>query len=390
VRDRTFLDWPFFDTAHRDLADGAAGEAASIAAVAEAEDVDAAARALVRVLGEQGWLRHVVPAAYGGAGEALDVRTICLLRETLAYHSGLADFAFAMQVFGSESLRRRYLPAVARGEAIAAFAVSEADAGSDVAAMTTAAARDGAGYVINGEKCWISNAGIADHYIVVARLPEAGERGFAAFVVDADNAGLRVVERVRVNAPHVLGTLRFDACHVSADAVIGDAGAGLRVAFGTLDIFRPTVGAAALGFARRALDEAVTFARRRLVFGQPLAELQMTQARLADMALAIDASALLVYRAAWAKDRGAERIPREAAMAKLHATESAQRVIDDAVQLLGARGVVADAAVERLYREVRALRIYEGTSEVQKLIIAGQLLADPPPGRRDAVPPRVP
>ena len=383
--DRTYLDWPFFDDAHRTLAAGIAAAAPAIAKHAEPADadgaVDEASRTLVRALGAGGWLRHVVPAAHGGASDRLDVRSICLVREALAFHSGLADFAFAMQglgtgaisEFGSEPQRQRYLPPVARGERIAAFAVSERAAGSDIGAMQATARRAGDAFVLNGEKTWISNAGIADHYVVVCRYPEDGERAYAAFVVDADTPGLRVSERVRVNAPHVLGTLAFDDCHVPADALIGEAGGGLRVALGTLDVFRTTVGAAALGFARRALDEALAWCRQRSVFGQPLADLQLTQAKLADMAVAIDASALLVYRAAWTRDQGAARITREAAMAKLHATESAQRVVDDAVQLLGARGVLLGTRVEQLYREVRALRIYEGTSEIQRVVIAGSI-----------------
>jgi alkylation response protein AidB-like acyl-CoA dehydrogenase len=348
----------------------------------EPTDVDAECRALVRRLGRAGWLRYAVPAAHGGAFERLDVRALCLARETLARADGLADFAFAMQglgagpisLFGSEPLRARYLSRVAAGEAIAAFALSEPDAGSDVGAMRTTARRDGDAYVVDGEKTWISNAGIADFYVIFCRYPEGGERGFVALAVDADAPGLRVSRRIDVSAPHPLGTLVFDGCRVPADHAVGEAGRGLRVAFGTLDVFRSTVGAAALGFARRALDEAVAHVRGRRAFGQRLADFQLTQARLADMATAIDASALLVYRAAWTRDAGAERVTREAAMAKLHATEAAQRVVDDAVQLFGGRGVVRGEVVERLYREVRALRIYEGTSEIQKLVIAGELL----------------
>jgi acyl-CoA dehydrogenase len=383
MSDATYLGWPFFDDAHRDLAGRIRSAAPALAAQGENDDVDAASRALVRALGRGGWLRYVVPAAFGGVHERLDVRSICLVREALAYESGLADFAFAMQglgtgaisEFGSMTQKQRWLPAVANGGSIAGFAMSEEGAGSDVAAMRTTARRDGDGYVIDGEKTWISNAGIADHYILITRFPEAGERGFAAFIVDATASGLRVSERLQVNAPHVLGTLEFAGCRVPADALVGEAGGGLRVAFGTLDIFRSTVGAAALGFARRALDEAVQWSMQRQVFGQPLSSLQLTQARLADMAVAIDASALLVYRAAWTRDDGAARVTREAAMAKLFATESAQQVVDGAVQLLGGRGVLAGATVEKLYREVRALRIYEGTSEIQKVVIAGQLLA---------------
>jgi acyl-CoA dehydrogenase len=385
--DRTFLRWPFFDDAHREmaarLAEWTAREVAPLAHPAEG-GVDDACRGLVRALATGGWLRYAVPAPYGGALERLDVRSLCLARETLAYASGLADFAFAMQglgsgpisLFGSDEQKRRWLPSVASGDAIAAFAISEAAAGSDVGAMTTTARRDGDGYVIDGAKTWISNAGIADRYVVFARFPEAGERGFAALVVDADNPGLRVSERIDVTAPHPLGTLTFDGCRVAADALIGEAGGGMKVALGTLDVFRSTVGAAALGFARRALDEAVAWSGERRVFGQPLAEHQLTRAALAEMALDVDAAALLVYRAAWTRDTGAARITREAAMAKLYATEAAQRVVDRAIQLQGARGVVRDSVLEMLYRDVRALRIYEGTSEVQKLVIAGQVLAN--------------
>ena len=383
--DRTFLGWPFFDDGHRGLAERLeAWVVEQIEPLADEDhDADKTTLEFVKRLGEGGWRRYVVPDAYGGAFPHLDVRSLCLIRETLARSSGLADFAFAMQglgtgpisQFGSEVLKQRYLPRVCRGDAVAAFAISEPDAGSDIAAMRTSARRDGAGYVLDGRKTWISNAGIADHYVVFSRLPEAGERAFLACVVDADNPGLKVVERIEVTAPHPLGTLELEGCRVSADAVVGEAGAGLTVALGTLDTFRATVGAAALGFARRALDEALEWCRRRQVFGRALAEFQLTQARLADMAVDIDASALLVYRAAWTCDVQGRRVTREAAMAKLHATEAAQRVVDGAVQLFGGRGVVLGETVERLYREVRALRIYEGTSEIQRLVIAGEVLA---------------
>jgi acyl-CoA dehydrogenase len=388
MSDRTFLGWPFFDDAHRALAlelepwaGAAAGE------IGHPRDVDAACRTWARRLGEGGWLRHAVIAPHGGERERLDVRSLCLIRETLGRHEPLADFVFAMQglgsgpisLFGSEQLRGRYLPGVASGHRIAAFALSEPDAGSDVAAMATTARRDGSHYVLDGTKTWISNAGIADQYVVFTRLPEAGERGYAAFVVEADNPGLRVSERIETLAPHPLGTLVLEGCRVPEEALVGAPGAGMKVALGTLDVFRSTVGAAALGFARRALDESVCWTRGRRAFGQALSEFQLTQLRLGEMALEIDAAALLVYRAAWTRDAGAPRITREAAMAKLFATEAAQRVIDAAVQLFGGRGVVAGAPVERLYREIRALRIYEGTSEIQKLVIAGQLLAGSPP-----------
>jgi acyl-CoA dehydrogenase len=386
--DSSFLSWPFFADVHRTLARGlaawAAQEVGPMARGEDEDDVDAECRDLVRRLGASGWLRYVVPAAYGGVFERLDVRALCIARETLARASGLADFAFAMQglgsgpisLFGSEALRKRYLPYVCGGEHIAAFALSEPDAGSDVTAMQTTARRDGGGWVLDGIKTWISNAGIADHYVVFCRMPEEGERAFGAFVVDAGTPGFAVTERIQLIAPHPLGTITLEGCRVPATQLVGAPGKGLRVAFGTLDVFRSTVGAAALGFARRALAEAVTHARRRSAFGKPLADFQLTQAKIADMAVAIDASALLVYRAAWTRDQGAERVTREAAMAKLYATESAQRVIDDAVQLFGGRGVVHGEPVERLYREIRALRIYEGTSEIQKLVIAGEVLKE--------------
>ena len=382
MADQTYLQWPFFTDAHRELQRGIQAWRDDHLSLHDDSDARAACRSYVKQLGEAGWLKYAVPRAYGGALKSLDIGSLCLIRETLGYASGLAEFAFAMQglgsgpisLFGSESLKKRYLPGVADGSRIAAFAISEAEAGSDLAAMQTTARRDGSAVVINGSKTWISNAGIAAHYVVFCRWPEAGEKSFLALVIDADNPGLTIGSPIDVIAPHPLGTLTFADCRVSFDQVIGEPGKGMRVALGTLDVFRPTVGAAALGFARRAFDEAVRHVRRRRAFDKPLAEFQMTQARIADMAIAIDAAALMVYRAAWARDQGAARITREAAMAKLVATESAQRVIDDAVQLLGARGVVRGEPVERLYREIRALRIYEGTTEIQKLIIAGQLL----------------
>ena len=382
MADTSFLSWPFFADAHRDLArDLGSWCAREIEPLEgkEDEDLDGTCREIVRRLGAGGWLRYAVAEE----AQRLDVCSLCLIRETLGRFSGIADFAFALQglgsgplsLFGSEAQRRAWLPRVAAGEAIPAFALSETEAGSDVAAMSTTARRDGEDWVIDGEKTWISNAGLADFYIVFCRLPEMGEKGFGAFLVEAGNPGLRVSGRINVLAPHPLGTITFQDCRVPADALIGEPGKGLKVALATLDVFRSTVGAAALGFARRALDEALSWARRRRAFGKNLTEFQLTQARLADMALEVDASALLIYRAAWTRDSGAERVTREAAMAKLFATEAAQRVIDQAVQLLGGRGVVAGSPVERLYREERALRIYEGTSEIQRLVIAGQLLA---------------
>ncbi len=385
MADRSFLAWPFFDDRHRALAAAAdrwAGEALDQELLG-VQDVDRACRDLVARLGSDGWLEHCVPASHGGACDRLDVRSLCLVRETLARHAGLADFSFAMQglgcgpisLFGTDGQKDRYLPSVREGKAIAAFALSEAEAGSDVAALATEARRNGNDWLLNGSKTWISNAGIADHYVVFARTGEApGAKGLSAFIVDADAPGVAVTERFDLIAPHPLGTVTFTDCRLPADNLIGDPGEGFRIAMATLDVFRPTVGAAALGFARRALDEAVTRAAVRQLFGRPLADLQMTQARIADMATAVDASALLVYRAAWAKDSGADRISREASMAKMHATESAQSVIDGAVQIFGALGVVSGVKVEELYREIRALRIYEGATEVQKLIIARQTM----------------
>jgi acyl-CoA dehydrogenase len=385
--DRTYLAWPFFDERHLALAYEVERFAAGLASDLDedAADVDATSRMLVARLAEAGLLRHGVPAAYGGMNERLDVRSICLARETLARFASLADFAFAMQglgsgaitLFGTEDQRRAHLPAIAQGRKIAAFALSEREAGSDVAALATTAEPDGAGFVLNGAKAWISNGGIADFYVVFARTGEApGARGLSAFIVDAATPGLEIGERIELIAPHPLATLTLENCRVPRAQLLGEPGQGFKIAMATLDVFRPTVGAAALGFARRALDEALARATSRQLFGGPLAELQMIQAKLADMSLSVDAAALLVYRAAWAKDKGAARITREAAMAKLFATEAAQRVIDDAVQIHGALGVVAGHPVERLYREIRALRIYEGASEVQKVVIARQTLAE--------------
>jgi acyl-CoA dehydrogenase len=384
MADRTFLDWPFFDDNHRALQRAVEAWRDRDLAAQDETDPFGACRSYVTALGQAGWLRYAVPRAYGGAHDTLDTRSICLVRETLGYRSGLAEFAFAMQglgsgpisLSGSDAQKRRYLPSVAAGTSVAAFAISEADAGSDLGAMKTTARRDGTSIVISGEKTWISNAGIAGQYVVFCRWPESGEAGVIALIVDADNPGLRVSATIDVIAPHPLGTITFSDCRVSEDAVIGEPGKGMRVALATLDMFRTTVGAAALGFARRALDEAVAHVRRRHAFGKPLADFQLTQASIADMATAVDAMALVVYRAAWARDRGAARTTRESAMAKLVATESAQQVIDRAVQLFGGRGVVRGEPVERLYREIRALRIYEGTSEIQKLVIAGQVLRE--------------
>lgn len=386
MADRTFLDWPFLDDEHRRLADALENWCARELRHGHDEaDVDGATRDLVRRLGEGGWLRYVVPATHGGAREAIDVRSLCLIRETLARHDGLADFAFAMQglgsgtitLFGSDAQRARYLPGVVAGVRVAAFALTELASGSDVANMGTAAVWAGNGWRVDGAKTYISNGGIADHYVLFARTGEApGAKGLSAFVVDADAPGLRVAERIAVIAPHPLATLRFEDCRLPADALLGEPGRGFAQAMATLDVFRTTVGAAALGFARRALDEATARAKERRLFGQALADSAITQSKLAEMALDVDASALLIYRAAWTRDVAGRRNTREAAMAKLHATEAAQTVVDKAVQLFGGLGVVSGVPVERLYREVRALRIYEGASEVQKVVIARQHLAE--------------
>ncbi|XDF37553.1 acyl-CoA dehydrogenase family protein [Paracidovorax avenae] len=378
MADVTYLDWPFFEPRHAQLARDLDAWAQAHLHADHGPDVDAECRALVRALGEGGWLHHAV----GESGAAIDTRTLCLIRETLARHSGLADFAFAMQGLGSGAIslhgtpeqRARYLERVARGEAIAAFALSEPEAGSDVAAMGCTARAEGDGYVLDGEKTWISNGGIADFYVVFARTGEApGARGISAFIVDADAPGFSIAERIDVIAPHPLARLRFDGCRVPAAQRLGAPGEGFKVAMRTLDVFRTSVAAAALGFARRAMDEALSRATTRRMFGGVLADFQLTQAKLAQMATAIDSAALLTYRAAWLRDRGAV-ITREAAMAKMTATENAQQVIDAAVQLFGGLGVVSGQPVERLYREIRALRIYEGATEVQQLIIGRDLL----------------
>jgi acyl-CoA dehydrogenase len=387
MTDTSFLDWPFFEDRHRAFAASVeAFAAAEVAGLSDHHDVDGSCRRLVAALGRAGLLKAAVPASHGGLNERLDVRTLCIARETLARHGGLADFAFAMQglgtgsitLAGSDALKDRYLPPVARGERIAAFALSEPEAGSDVAALATVAEPDGPDHVrITGEKTWISNGGIADHYVVFARTGEApGARGLSAYVVDADAAGFSVKERIDTVAPHPLATLAFDAVRVPVSARLGKGGDGFKVAMATLDIFRSTVGAAALGFARRALDETLQHTTTRQLFGAPLSDLQMTQATLADMVADVDAAALMVYRAAWTKDMGAPRVTREAALAKMVATENAQKVVDRAVQLHGGHGVRVGSKVEELYRDVRALRIYEGATEIQKIVIARQAISD--------------
>jgi acyl-CoA dehydrogenase len=378
------LDWPFFEPRHKTLALGldhwaSANLPGTHASGDHSGNVDDACRKLVRQLGAAGWLNHAIGGTgYGATSDAIDTRAICLIRETLARHAGLADFAFGMQglgsgaitLFGAAEQKRKYLPRVAKGEAIAAFALSELNAGSDVAAMQCEARRDGDAYVLNGDKTWISNGGIADFYVVFARTGEAeGSRGVSAFVVDSDTPGFTIGERVEVIAPHPLARLVFENCRVPATQMLGEAGRGFKVAMATLDVFRTSVAAAALGFARRALSEALSRATSRKMFGQTLADFQLTQAKLAAMATEIDAAALLTYRAAWQRDQG-QSVTVEAAMAKWTATETAQRVIDSAVQIFGALGVVSGSVVEHLYREIRPLRIYEGASEVQQLIIA--------------------
>jgi acyl-CoA dehydrogenase len=388
MADTSYLAWPFFDDGHRGFAREVERWAAKAlppllsGAEDSSDSVYACVARLVAEMGKAGLLRVCVPAAYGGLRENLDVRSLCLARDILGRASGLADFALAMQglgsvpiaLYGSETQKRSFLPRVVAGSAIAAFALSEPEAGSDVAAIATTAVRDGGFFRLDGTKTWISNGGLASFYVVFARSGEPGAKGLAAFVVDADAPGLDVSERIEVIAPHPLATLRLAGCRVPAERLLGQPGEGFKIAMATLDVFRSTVGAAALGFARRALDEATARARKRRLFGRTLAEFQMTQSKAGDMATAIDAAALLTYRAAWTKDVVGGRVTREASMAKLFATESAQEVIDAALQLFGGLGVVRGTTVERLYREIRALRIYEGASEVLKLIIGSKEL----------------
>jgi acyl-CoA dehydrogenase len=377
VADTSFLTWPFFEDRHRKLVDELQRWCQGNLP-ADHTDVDAACESLVAKLGRDGWLKHTST----DEGDKLDVRTLCLIRETIAQYDGLAEFAFAMQglgmgpvtMFGTTG-QRQWLDKTRSGKAIAAFAITEPESGSDVAATKTTATPSDNGYILNGEKTYISNGGIADIYVVFARTGEApGAKGLSAFLVPADTKGFKIVERIDVMAPHPLARIRFNNLHVPKSALIGKSGDGFKIAMSVLDVFRSTVGAAALGFARRALDEALARVKSRKIAGAPLSELQMVQGHIADMALEIDAAALLVYRAAWTKDMGAQRISREAAMAKLYATEAAQRIIDQAVQLHGGDGVRLGFAVESLYRDIRALRIYEGASDVQRVIIARSVL----------------
>ncbi len=380
MADKSFLNWPFFEDQHRELADQLEAWCAKNLPV-DHSDVDAACKKLVRDLGDAGFLTYSAIDPDNPA--RLDVRSLCLIRETLARHDGLADFAFAMQGLGTGALslfgskeQQKWLHKTRKGEALSAFALSEPRSGSDVANMDMTAVLEGDEYVLNGEKTWISNGGIADLYCVFARTGEApGARGISAFVVPADSAGLSIAERLEVIAPHPLATLKFENVRIPKSALIGEAGAGFKLSMSVLDVFRSTVGAAALGFARRALDETINRVQNRELFGAPLFDLQMVQGHVADMALDVDAAALLVYRAAWTKDMGAARVTREAAMAKLYATDKAQEVIDKAVQIHGGDGVRKGSIVESLYREIRALRIYEGASDVQRVVIARQALA---------------
>jgi acyl-CoA dehydrogenase len=375
--DRSVLSWPFFEAHHRELADEVEAWCADNLAGRYAEDLDTECRALVRELGAAGFLKLSV----ADAKRRPDVRSLAIVRETLAYHNALADFAFAMQglgsgaisLFGTVEQKRDWLPRVASGEAIAAFAMTEPECGSDAANIQTSAMRDGNEWVLVGEKTYISNGGIADFYVTFARTGEGeGARGLSAFIVPAD--AIMIAERIEVIAPHPLARLTYDNVRIPADAIIGEPGEGFRIGMETLNLFRVTVGAAALGFGRRALDEAIAFAKDRRLGNGTLADNAVTQEKLADMALLNDASALLIYRAAWEQDEGGTDVRRAAAMAKLHATESAQQVIDAAVQMHGGAGVTKGVKVEELYRDIRALRIYEGASEVQRQIIARDLL----------------
>ena len=400
----SFLDWPFFSASHRELAgrlsEWAAARFTGAAPPEDRESVDSACRQFVRDLGRAGWTQYCAPgrgapppgiASDSAAAEPakFDVRALALIRETLARHDALADFAFAMQGLGSGAIslagspeqRARYLPRVAAGDAIAAFALSEPEAGSDVAALRCRASRTPSGYRLEGEKTWISNGGIADFYCVFARTSGPDIRsdgtisadGITAFVADASTPGLSIARRIDTISPHPLATLAFHDCEVPLTQRLGAEGEGFKIAMRTLDVFRTSVAGAAVGFAQHALDEALAHSAARSMFGRTLADFQLTQASLADMATAIDAARLLTYRAAWLRDSG-ERATREVAMAKMTATETAQQVVDRAVQLFGGRGVTRGEVVERLYRDIRALRIYEGATEVQKLIIGRDLI----------------
>jgi acyl-CoA dehydrogenase len=380
---QSHLDWPFFEARHKTLVSDLDRWAGSHLDFSEELDVESTCRKIARQLADGGWFHYSIAGkSYGAANDTIDVRSLCLIRETLAQYSGLAEFVFAMQglgsgpisLFGSDAQKQKYLPHVADGRYLAAFAISEANAGSDAAALECSAKLDGDAYLINGEKTWISNGGLADFYIVFARTGEApGSRGISAFIVDANSPGFRVAEKIEVTAPHPLARLSFENCRVPVAQRLGESGQGFKIALGTLDVFRTSVAAAATGLARHALHLALERATSRKMFGQTLADFQLTQAKIADMATAIDASALLTYRAAWLKDTG-HSVTVEAAMAKMGATESAQKVIDSAVQILGGLGVLKGNPVESLYREIRPLRIYEGATEVQQIVIARGIL----------------
>ena len=388
MSDGSFLQWPFFSDEHRELAarlDEWANRHIPSLTSEEHHDLDGTCKAIVKALGDAGFTSYAVPASAGGQHKKLEVRSLCIIRETLARHNALADFAFAMQglgsgpisLFGDETQQTTYLNAVTTGDKIAAFSLSEPEAGSDVAAMSCSARADGDQWVLNGTKTWISNAGIADFYTVFARTDDTGgAKGISCFVVEAGTPGFEVTERIDLVAPHPLGTLTFTDCRIPRSHLVGEEGRGFGIAMATLDVFRSTVAAAALGMARRALDETLDYTSERNIFGGKLGDLQLVQAKIGEMALGVDSSALLVYRAAWTKDCAAERVTREAAMAKYHATETAQQVIDAAVQLHGGKGVTKGYIVEALYRDIRALRIYEGASEVQTTIIARQTIAN--------------
>lgn len=382
MADTTYLDWPFLDDSHRQLAHELETWAAQNISHPQPTHADEQCKTLVQQLGQAGWLQYAV--ANPALAASIDTRAICIIRETLARHNGLADFAFAMQGLGSGAIslhgspkqKEKYLGKVAKGQAIAAFALSEPDAGSDVAAMacTATLADDGNSYILNGEKTWISNGGIADFYVVFARTGEApGAKGISAFIIDANSPGFEIAARIEVIAPHPLAKLKFNQCRIDASQRIGASGEGFKIAMRTLDVFRTSVAAAALGFARLALDQALLRATTRKMLKGVLADFQLTQAKLAQMATAIDSAALLTYRAAWMRDLG-HNVTKEAAMAKMTATENAQQVIDASVQIWGGMGVVSEVPVERLYREIRSLRIYEGATEVQQLIIARELI----------------
>ena len=386
MADRSYLDWPFFEERHRKLAKELDDWCRQTKWPHHGDSVDAtdeACRQRVQLLAEGGWLRWCVPSEYGGKHESLDVRSLCLIRETLARYDALADFSFAMQGLGSGAIslygnpeqKQNILEEVSAGRMIAGFALSEPDAGSDVVAMSSKAFSTTEGWKVNGEKSWISNGGIADYYTLFAKTSDQpGSGGISAFLLEADNPGLSIAERQEVMAPHPLARLQLKDAELSREALLGEEGKGFGIAMATLNIFRPTVGAAALGFARRALDEILHYSGNRNMYGQTMQNMPVVRSRLGEMDLEIDASALLVYRAAWAHDQKQGRITREASMAKLYATEKAQQVIDTAVQLFGARGVEKGNPVESLYREIRALRIYEGASEVHQQILGDQAI----------------